>query len=50
MSCQFLPLGGSLGLGYVLQLSFMEKSQNANNLATTEAREKMSTYLESLKF
>ncbi len=38
MSCQFLPLGGSLGLGYVLQLSFMEKSQNANNLATTEAR------------
>ncbi len=50
ISCQFLPPGGILGLKYVLQLSFSKNYKIANNLATIEAREKISTYLESLEF
>jgi hypothetical protein len=30
ISCQLLALGGSMGLRYVLQLLFSEKSQNCN--------------------
>ncbi len=62
ISSQFLLPGGSIGPRYVSKLLFSEKSQKfwnfylvknhkiANNSATTEAREKISTYLESLKF
>jgi hypothetical protein len=39
ISCQFLSPAGSMGLKYILQLLFIEILQNANNSATTEARE-----------
>ncbi len=35
---------------YVMQLLFMKNYKIANNSAATEAREKISTYLESLEF
>ncbi len=46
---QFLPPGGSIGPRYVMQ-QFMKNYKIANNSAATEAREKISTYLESLEF
>jgi hypothetical protein len=40
-----------MGFGYVLQLLFSEKNHKiANNSTTTEAREKISTDLESIEF
>jgi hypothetical protein len=46
---QFLVPGFSMGRRNVLQLLFVEKSQKLQkNLTTTEAREKISTYVESL--
>jgi hypothetical protein len=39
-----------MGSRYVKQLLFSEKLQNANNLATAQAREKISADLESLEF
>jgi hypothetical protein len=48
---QFLLPGFSMGRRNVLQLLFVEKSQNLQkNLTTTEPGEKMSTDLESLEF
>jgi hypothetical protein len=44
---QFLPLGGTMVTGYAFQLLF---SEIANNSATTKARRKISSYLESLEF
>jgi hypothetical protein len=45
-----LPIGGSTGRGYVLQLLFSEKSPKiVNNSTTTEGREELNTYLESIK-
>jgi hypothetical protein len=49
ISCQILPPGGSIGPRNVLQLIFSEKSQKVYS-ATAEAREKISTYLESIEF
>jgi hypothetical protein len=46
ISCQFLPPGGSIGPAFNL----IENCENANNLATTEAREKLSVDLESFEF
>jgi hypothetical protein len=45
-----MPLCGSMGLSYVLQLLFCKKSKNTNKSATTEAREKLSTNLEFFEF
>ncbi len=48
---QFLLPGFDMGARNVLQLLFVEKSQNLQKkLTTTEASEKISTYLESLEF
>jgi hypothetical protein len=40
ISCQFVPPGGSMVPGYVLQLLFCEKSQNSKSSTATKAREK----------
>ncbi len=45
-----LASGGSIGPRYVLQLSCSENFLITTYSATTEAREKISTYLESLEF
>jgi hypothetical protein len=50
ISCQFLLLGASIGPRYVLQLLLVKNHKVANNSATTKAREKISTYLESVEF
>ncbi len=50
ISCEFLPPGGSTGPSYVLQLYLVKNHKIADNSAITEAREKFSTYLESLEF
>ncbi len=50
ISCQFPPLGGSINLRYCLQLLISEKLKIANRIATTEARQKMSTDFEFLQF
>ncbi len=47
---QFLPPGGGIGPKCILQLLLSENHKIANNSATTEAVEKISTYLESLEF
>ncbi len=41
-------IGGSLGQKYVFQFLFSVYHKIANNSATTEAREKIGTVLESL--
>jgi hypothetical protein len=38
ISCQFLPPGGSIGPGYVLQLFFMKNHKIVNNSATAEKK------------
>ncbi len=50
ISCQFLPPGGSIDPTYVLQLLLQKIHKFVNKSATAEAREKISTYLESLEF
>jgi hypothetical protein len=47
ITSQFLPPGGSMVPRYVLKLFICEKSQNCSNSTTTQAREKISTDLES---
>jgi hypothetical protein len=42
--------GGSMGPIDVLQLLFVKNYKIAKNWATTKAKEKISTYLESLEF
>jgi hypothetical protein len=42
--------GGNISPSYVLQLLFCENHIIAYNSTTTEAREKISTYLEYLEF
>jgi len=38
MSCQFLPPGGSIGPGYVLQLFKVKNHEIDNNSATAEKK------------
>jgi hypothetical protein len=50
ISCRFLPIGGSIGPRYVLQLLLSKNHKIADDSARTEAREKISAYIESLEF
>ncbi len=49
-SCQFLLPGGSIGSDMFCKFYLVKNHKIANNSATTEAREKISTHLESLEF
>jgi hypothetical protein len=50
ISWQSLPLVSSMGPRYAWQLLYSENSQKRINSTTTEARGKVSAYLESLEF
>ncbi len=50
ISWQFLPSGGSIGTDMFCNFYFVKIHKIANNSSTTEAKEKISTYLESLEF
>jgi hypothetical protein len=50
VSCQFLPPGGTFVPDMFCNVYLLKNNKIANNSATTEAREIISTYLESLEF
>ncbi len=49
ISYQLLPSGGSIGPKYVCNIYLVKNHKIAKNSAITEAREKISTYLDSLE-